>query len=209
MQRSYVHSLVVQHLGITDFETTWHAMQAFTNNREADTPDELWLTQHPSVYTLGLNRKNVRSPARNDIPVIPIDRGGKITYHGLGQIIVYFLIDLNRRKLNVRQLVSLIEDSVIQLLAQYHVKAHALTEAPGVYVNQKKIAALGLRLKNNCCYHGLSLNVDMDLTPFKAIDPCGYVGLEVTQTIDLNIPLNVKEAGDQLMQIITEKLTSP
>lgn len=209
MQQPTVKPLVIQHLGVTDFEATWLAMQAFTKNRQTHTPDELWLTQHPAVYTLGLNRKNVRTPTRNDIPIIAIDRGGKMTYHGLGQVVVYFLIDLNRRKLNVSQLVSLIEDSVIALLAQYNVNANALKDAPGVYVNHKKIAALGLRLKNNCCYHGLSLNVAMDLVPFQAIDPCGYAGLEVTQTSDLAIPLNVDEAGYQLLQIISEKFTSP
>jgi lipoyl(octanoyl) transferase len=200
---------IIKHLGITDFVSTWHAMQAFTLNRNDQTPDELWFTQHPAIYTMGLNRKDVRLPSRTDIPLLNIDRGGKITYHGLGQVIIYVLIDLKRRKLNVRQLVSLIENSIIAFLAEQRISASARIDAPGVYVDNKKIASLGLRLKNNCCYHGFSLNVDMDLTPFKAIDPCGYVGLEVTQTHNLGSSLNVDEAANALLQIISEKLAKP
>lgn len=200
---------IIKHLGITDFESTWRAMQAFTSSRNEQTPDELWFTQHPPVYTMGLNRKEVRLPSRTDIALLNIDRGGKITYHGLGQVVIYVLIDLKRRKLNVRQLVSLIENSIVDLLAKQHVTANARADAPGVYVDHKKIASLGLRLKNNCCYHGLSLNVSMDLTPFQSIDTCGYVGLEVTQTQNLGIPLSVNEAGNALLQIITEKLAKP
>ncbi len=198
----------VKRLGITDFEATWRAMQAFTQQRTINTPDELWFTQHTPVYTLGLNRKDTRLPVRDDIPLIATDRGGKITYHGLGQIVIYLLLDLNRRKLKVRQLVSLIENSIIELLAQQNIAASAHPDAPGVYVNSKKIAALGLRLKNNCCYHGLSVNVDMDLTPFNAIDPCGFAGLEVTQTRDLGIQLSIDEIANKLLNIITEKLES-
>ena len=200
---------IIKHLGITDFERTWRAMQAFTLSRNDQTPDELWFTQHPPIYTMGLNRKEMRLPSRVDIPLLNIDRGGKITYHGPGQVVIYVLIDLKRRKLNVRQLVSLIENSIIDLLAKQQISANARADAPGVYVNNKKIAALGLRLKNNCCYHGLSLNVSMDLAPFQAIDPCGYVGLEVTQTQNLGIPFNVDEAGNALLKIITEKLAKP
>ena len=200
---------IIKHLGITDFESTWRAMQAFTLSRNDQTPDELWFTQHPPIYTMGLNRKEMRLPSRVDIPLLNIDRGGKITYHGPGQVVIYVLIDLKRRKLNVRQLVSLIENSIIDLLAKQQISANARADAPGVYVNNKKIAALGLRLKNNCCYHGLSLNVSMDLAPFQAIDPCGYVGLEVTQTQNLGIPFNVDEAGNALLKIITEKLAQP
>lgn len=200
---------IIKHLGITDFESTWRAMQAFTLSRNDQTPDELWFTQHPPIYTMGLNRKEVRLPSRVDIPLLNIDRGGKITYHGPGQVVIYVLIDLKRRKLNVRQLVSLIENSIIDLLAKQQISANARADAPGVYVNNNKIAALGLRLKNNCCYHGLSLNVSMDLAPFQAIDPCGYVGLEVTQTQNLGIPFNVDEAGNALLKIITEKLAQP
>src|SRR5690606_35328179 len=158
---------------------------AFTNNRTPKTDDELWLTEHDSVYTLGLNRKNIRLP-QNDIPVVNVDRGGKITYHGLGQVVIYLLIDLNRRKLAVRELVDIMEGCIIALLAHHQIQASTRKNAPGVYINDKKIASVGLRLKKGGCYHGLSLNVDMDLSPFAAIDPCGYAGLEMTQTADWN-----------------------
>ena len=193
------------HLGRTDYQTTLAAMQAFTASRNAETPDEMWLTEHDSVYTLGLNRKNVRLP-KNKIPVILVDRGGKITYHGIGQVVIYLLLDLKRRNLNVRQLVTKIEDSIIVSLAQYGVIAIAKADAPGVYVNDRKIASLGLRLKNNCCYHGLSLNVEMDLTPFAEIDPCGYAGLEVTQTKDCGITKTPQQMGENLVKILAEKL---
>jgi lipoyl(octanoyl) transferase len=200
-----ISQLVCRMLGVTDYQTTLEAMQAFTQKRDPETPDELWLTEHHSVYTLGLNRKNVRLP-QNDTPVILVDRGGKITYHGLGQVVIYVLIDLTRNKLNIRQLVDALETSIISLLEAYQINAFAKKDAPGVYVqidgHDKKIASLGLRLKNNCCYHGLSLNVNMDLEPFQAIDPCGYVGLEMTQTCDLGI----NESPAQLGQILLEKI---
>jgi lipoyl(octanoyl) transferase len=200
-----MQDLVVKQLGVTDYAATLAAMQTFTSNRTDETPDEIWLTEHNSVYTLGLNRKNVRLP-NNEIPLVMVDRGGKITYHGLGQVVIYLLLNLKNRNLNVRQLVNQIEASIIESLAQHGITAIAKTDAPGVYVNDKKIASLGLRLKNNCCYHGLSLNVDMDLTPFVAIDPCGYVGLEVTQTKDLGIMQTTQQWGENLVKILTEKL---
>lgn len=180
-------TLLVKQLGETDYLSTLRAMQAFTANRDATTPDEIWLTEHAAVYTLGLNKKDLSPPLREDIPLVESDRGGKITYHGPGQIIVYLLLDLKRRGLKVRQLVSLLEGAVIKLLAEYDIQAEARSDAPGVYVDGRKVASLGLRLKNGCCYHGLSLNVDMDLSPFLAIDPCGYKGLEVTQLRDLGV----------------------
>ncbi len=198
-------------LGRTDYQTTLAAMQAFTANRTAETPDECWLTEHNSVYTLGLNRQGTRFP-ENAIPVVPVDRGGKITYHGIGQVIIYVLVDLKRRQLNVRQLVHMMESSMIELLARYNVNAETKKDAPGVYVRvnneQQKIASLGLRLKNQCSYHGLSLNVDMDLGPFKAIDPCGYAGLQMTQTKDLGIEKTPHELGQELMQLLKEKLAN-
>ena len=200
-----MQNIVCRHLGRTDYQTTLAAMQAFTASRNAETPDEMWLTEHDSIYTLGLNRKNVRLP-NNDIPIILVDRGGKITYHGIGQVVIYLLLDLKRRNLNVRQLVNKIETSIIVCLAQYGVTAVAQADAPGVYVNDRKIASLGLRLKNNCCYHGLSLNVEIDLTPFNAIDPCGYVGLKVTQTKDCGITKTPQQMGDNLTKILAEKL---
>jgi lipoyl(octanoyl) transferase len=201
--------IVCRDLGRTDYAATLLAMQQFTANRLPQTTDEIWLTEHASVYTLGLNRKNVRLP-NNNIPVILVDRGGKITYHGLGQVVIYMLLDLTRNKLNIRQLVDALEASIIALLEAYHIMAFAKKNAPGVYVNMdghdKKIASLGLRLKNNCCYHGLSLNVNMDLAPFDAIDPCGYVGLEVTQTKDLGINKTPAEMGKLLLHKLIENL---
>src|SRR5688572_27694508 len=201
--------VITRQLGLTDYQTTLAAMQAFTLNRTNETADELWLTEHPAIYTLGLNRKNVRLP-QNNIPLVLVDRGGKITYHGPGQAVIYLLVDLKRRNLNVRQLVNIMETSIIALLAQFNVKAITMTDAPGVYVQDegqcKKIAYLGLRLKNNCCYHGLSLNVEMDLTPFSAIDPCGYVGLEVTQTKALGITQNCAQIGEKLLQKLSDNL---
>jgi lipoyl(octanoyl) transferase len=198
--------MVIQHLGHTEFETTWRAMQAFTSGRDAKTQDQIWLTEHSSVYTVGLNRKDVRMPSRSDIPVVNTDRGGKITYHGTGQIVIYVLIDLQRKGMNVRQLVSALEGSVVNLLAEFNVESSARAEAPGVYVDDKKIASVGLRLKNQCCYHGLSLNVDMDLSPFDAIDPCGYQGLEVTQLKDLGIQHTQTEIESKLLKYLTKSL---
>ncbi|MCF8186336.1 MAG: lipoyl(octanoyl) transferase LipB [Sulfuritalea sp.] len=200
------NSILVRQLGFTEYESTWHAMQKFTAERTSNTPDELWLTEHPPVYTLGLNRKNVRLANESNIPLVLTDRGGKITYHGPGQLILYVLLDLNRHQLNVRKLVSLLENSVIKLLAEYGVNSSAKTDAPGVYVSEEKIVSLGLRIKNNYCYHGLSLNINMDLKPFEAIDPCGYVGLKVTQTKNLSIDTNVKKAGEQLVDILLVQL---
>lgn len=199
-------NIVIRHLGRTEFENTWRAMQDFTTNRAAETLDEIWLTEHSPVYTLGLNRKNVRMPSRDDIPVVNTDRGGKITYHGPGQIIIYFLIDLKRKGINIRQLVSAMENSVVALLKEANVDAAAKADAPGVYVQEKKIASLGLRLKKECCYHGLSLNVDMDLSPFNAIDPCGYQGLEVTQLKSLGVDLTQTEAATKLLKYLTKEL---
>ena len=204
-----MQDLIFKDLGCTDYQETLAAMQQFTASRTAATPDEIWLTEHTSVYTLGINRKNVRLP-QNKIPVVLVDRGGKITYHGLGQVIIYVLLDLKRRNLNVRQLVNMLEASIIELLAQHGIAASAKSDAPGVYVQvagkSKKIASLGLRLKNNCCYHGLSLNVDMDLVPFSDIDPCGYVGLETTQTKDLGIVQTPQQLGEMLLKRLQEKL---
>lgn len=200
--------IVIRRLGLTAFESTCEAMQDFNANRTADTADELWLTEHPPLYSLGLNRRQVRLPQRDDIPTVLTDRGGKITYHGPGQVVVYVLADLRRRHLNIRTLVSLLENTVIELLADHGVEAVAKKEAPGVFVylndgQEAKIASLGLRVKNNCCYHGLSLNVEMDLSPFEAIDPCGYADLKVTQTKDLGIAANMQAISDQLLQKLT------
>ncbi len=197
---------IIRHLERTEFEATWRAMQDFTSNRSAQTPDEFWLTEHSPVYTLGLNRKDVRMPSRDDIPVVNTDRGGKITYHGPGQSIIYVLIDLKRKGINVRQLVSAMENAVVALLFDANIHSLARADAPGVYVKDRKIASVGLRLKKECCYHGISLNVDMDLAPFNAIDPCGYRGLEVTQLKDLGIHLSQAEAAEKLLKYLTKEL---
>ena len=181
-------------------------MQDFTSVRDPQTPDQLWITEHPPVYTLGLNRKDVRMPSRADIHVVNTDRGGKITYHGPGQIVIYVLIDLQRKGINVRQLVSALENSVVSLLAEFNIDSSARADAPGVYVQDKKIASVGLRLKNQCCYHGLSLNANMDLSPFNAIDPCGYKGLEVTQLKDLGVELPQTEIESKLLKYLTKSL---
>lgn len=198
--------LAIRQLGRTEYESTWQAMQQFTADRDECTPDELWLTEHDSVYTLGLNRKDVRLANRQDIPLVLVDRGGKITYHGIGQVVIYLLIDLKRKGLNVRQLVSAMEKAIIDLLADHGIIANARADAPGVYVDDRKIASLGLRLKRQCCYHGLALNVDMDISPFQAIDPCGYQGLEVTQLRDLGIAINPAEAGTVLLKKLAANL---
>lgn len=208
-----MQKLIIRDLGVTDFAATCEAMQRFTAERTADTPDELWLTQHPPVYTLGLNRRQVRPAQRADIPTILTDRGGKMTYHGPGQMIIYLLLDLKRRDLNIRSLVTLIENAVVSLLAEYSIHAYAKKDAPGVYIKpdqgvEAKIASLGLRVKNHCCYHGLSLNVDMDLTPFSAIDPCGYAGLAITQTKDLGIDETPQQLSIKLLQRLENALAA-
>jgi lipoyl(octanoyl) transferase len=187
-------------VGIADYFATWQAMKDFTASRTGSTCDEVWLVEHPPVYTQGVACKPEHLLYENGIPVIRTDRGGQITYHGPGQIIAYLLLDMRRRKLGVRELVRKMEGAVVDLLRDYCIGAEGRTDAPGVYVNSAKIAALGLKIKNGCCYHGLALNVDMDLTPFAAINPCGYPGLRVTQTRDLGVAdgleaLSVKLCG--------------
>lgn len=194
----------IKHLGMADYPATWRAMQEFTRSRGPATPDELWLLQHPPVYTAGLAGRSEHFPRQGGIPVIKVDRGGQITYHGPGQIVAYLLLDLRRLKLGIRELVRIMERAVIDLLADYGVAAEARPLAPGVYVGGAKIAALGLRVRNGCCYHGLALNVDMDLAPFSCIDPCGYPGLEVTQTRELGI----EEPPQTLALKLTRNLVS-
>ena len=193
--------VIRRNLGLTGYLETWHAMQAFTLSRTADTPDEIWITEHVPVYTLGLNKKGVSLPLRSDIPVIETDRGGKITYHGPGQVIIYLLLDMSRMQMSIKQLISYIEVTLISMLKTYGISGKTLTDAPGVYVEGRKIASLGLRVKNNCCYHGFSLNVDMDLSPFLAIDPCGYRGLQMTQMRDLGVQTSVSDLSWHLSEL--------
>ena len=175
----------IRRLGTVDYAPTWRAMQDFTAGRGPDTPDELWLLQHPPVFTLGMAGRREHLLADIGVPVVAIDRGGQVTYHGPGQVVVYLLLDLKRLGYGVRELVRRIEQAVIDLLADQGIHAERLAGAPGVYVAGAKIAALGLRVKHGCTYHGLALNVAMDLAPYQAINPCGYAGLAVTQLKNL------------------------
>ena len=196
----------IRRLGRVDYETAWRAMQDFTAGRTPETPDELWVVEHPPVFTLGQAGKREHILSDVGIPVVKIDRGGQVTYHGPGQVVIYLLLDLARLKIKVRELVTAIEQGIIDFLAAHGVAAERRAGAPGVYVGDAKIAALGLKIKSGCSYHGLSLNVDMDLYPFTAINPCGYAGLKVTQTRDLGIPLTAHEAGEQLSQHLLRQL---
>lgn len=189
---------VIRHMGLAGYEPTWQAMKDFTAARTAGTPDEIWVLQHPPVYTLGQAGKPEHLLRATPIPIIKTDRGGQVTYHGPGQIIAYLLLDLRRYGINVRQLVRLMEQAAINVLAQYGVNAYGREDAPGVYVDGAKIAALGLKIRNGCCYHGLSLNVDMDLAPFSNINPCGFPGLSVTQARDLGIGASQAKLERQL-----------
>jgi lipoyl(octanoyl) transferase len=175
----------IRHLGLVPYEPTWRAMQRFTDERDAATADEIWLLEHPPVFTLGLNAKREHLLAPGDIPVIQIDRGGQVTYHGPGQLVVYPLIDLKRRGLGVRQLVTALENAVVGYAAGLGVNGSASREAPGVYVHGAKLASVGLRIRRGSSYHGLALNVTVDLEPFRRINVCGYPGLGVTRLADL------------------------
>lgn len=198
---------LVGRLGLLPYASTLERMRTFTLQRHATTRDELWLLEHPPVYTVGIAGKPEHLPRfDNGIPVERIDRGGQITYHGPGQLIVYLLLDLKRRSLSVRPLVRRMEQAVIDLLAGYGITAHGRPDAPGVYVGAAKVAALGLRVRNGCCYHGLALNVDVDLAPFSAINPCGYPGLEVTRTADLGISDSKQQIGERLVDCLLEQL---
>ncbi len=202
-----IQPLVVRRLGLTPYAPTLERMRGFTLARDAQTPDELWLLEHPPVYTVGIAGKPEHWPrVANDIPVVRVDRGGQITYHGPGQLVAYLLLDLRRRGLTIRPLVRLMEQAVINLLAEYDIDAHGRTDAPGVYAGDAKIAALGLRIRNGCCYHGLALNVDVDLAPFAVINPCGYASLRVTRTRDLGITDGTEKLGDRLLRHLREVL---
>lgn len=190
--------LTIRRLGLVPFDPIWRAMQEFTTRRTPETCDEIWLLEHPPIYTLGLAGKPEHLLKKTAIPVVKTDRGGQVTYHGPGQIVVYLLLDLRRRRIGVRELVRKMEAAVIGLLAEQGVCAEGRVSAPGVYVNGAKIAALGLRVKNGCSYHGLALNVNMDLSPFLAINPCGYPGLQVTQTHDLGIGAGLPALSETL-----------
>jgi lipoyl(octanoyl) transferase len=205
-RRERVAAPRLKRLGLVEFQPTYAAMRQFTATRDAATPDELWLLQHPPVYTAGLACRPEHLPRTPGIALERVDRGGQITYHGPGQVVMYVLLDLARRDLKIRVLVAMIEQAVIETLAHYQVSAQRKNGAPGVYVDGAKIAALGLRVRRGACYHGVALNVDMDLAPFLAIDPCGYPGLAVTQTRDLGIKASADELGERLAARLTRLL---
>jgi len=198
--------LEVRYAAVMDYLSIWQAMKAFTASRTQNTSDEIWLLQHWPVYTQGVAGKPEHLLYNPGISVVRTDRGGQITYHGPGQIIAYLLLDMRRLKLGVRDLVRKMEGAVVDLLDEYRVDACGNEAAPGVYVGEAKIAALGLKIKNGCCYHGLALNVSMDLTPFMAINPCGYAGLRVTQTSDLGITDKLETLQEKLAEKLRGRL---
>ena len=197
---------LIRHLGLTDYASAYDAMRRFTAERGQATPDELWVLEHPPVYTSGIAGRSEHFPNTPAIPLVRADRGGQITYHGPGQTIVYTLVDLERRSLTVRGMVTLLESAVIDTLGEHGVGAERKPGAPGVYVLGAKIAALGLRVRRGCCYHGVALNVDMDLAPFSDIDPCGYPGLAVTQTSAHGVAADAREIGEALVRRIKQLL---
>jgi lipoyl(octanoyl) transferase len=196
----------IRWLGRAEYEPTWRAMQRFTDERNEETPDEVWFLEHPPVFTQGMNGRAEHLLATGDIPVVAIDRGGQVTYHGPGQLVVYPMLDLRRLKLGVRDLVVALERAITRLAANHGILAAGRRDAPGVYVGQRKLASLGLRVRRGASFHGLALNVDMDLSPFGRINPCGYQGLEMTQLTDLGAELGVRQAATELAPLLCEEL---
>ena len=193
----------IKYLGCTDYENTWRDMKNFIN--QAPKKDELWITEHQPIFTTGVNKKNCIIPDTN-IPHLFVDRGGKITYHGPGQLIIYTLINIKKNKLNIRHLVSILEDSIIEFLKKNKINSFSKIEAPGVFIGEEKICSIGLRIKNNYTYHGLSFNVDIDTKPFSLIDPCGFPDLKMAQLSDFNIKSTVEQSGKEIALIINKKL---
>lgn len=199
--------LIVRHLGLADYLPTLEAMRRLTAERDERTPDEIWLLQHPRVFTQGQAGKAEHLLAPGDIPVIQVDRGGQVTYHGPGQLVAYLMLDLRRLGVGVRELVTLMEQSLVELLAGYGVEAAPKADAPGVYVSGDKIASLGLRVSRGCSFHGLALNVDMDMSPFWRINPCGYAGLKMVQLKELvDAPPQLDEVAQRLEQVLRQRL---
>ena len=198
--------LLIRDLATEDYTAVWQAMQQLTDRRDANTLDQLWLLEHQPVFTQGQAGKEEHLLFPGDIPVVKVDRGGQVTYHGPGQLVVYVLLDLKRRNLGVRQLVTMLEQVLIQLLAEYGIEAYAKPDAPGVYVGEAKIASLGLRVRKGCTFHGLALNVNMDLAPFSRINPCGYAGMQMIQCKDLGGPQTVAEAKQRIVQCFQQQL---
>jgi len=198
--------MIVKDLGLVEYEPTCEAMRQFTAERDQNTEDELWLLEHPQVFTLGLNGKDEHVLNTHDIPLVNTDRGGQVTYHGPGQLIAYTLIDLKRAKIGVREMISRLENSVVSMLNHLDIDAKSRSDAPGVYVEGRKIAALGLRVKRGACYHGLSLNVAMDLTPFSYINPCGYQGMEVIDLKSLACALTMEQAKQYFVSAFNQQM---
>lgn len=199
--------VIIRQLGRQDYQPVWQAMHQFTDERTSQTTDEIWLVEHNPVFTQGQAGKAEHLLNTGDIPVVQSDRGGQVTYHGPGQIVVYFMINLRRKNIGVRALVSHIENIVIHSLKQFGIESAARADAPGVYVDQKKICSLGLRIRRGCSFHGLALNVNMDLTPFLRINPCGYAGMEMIQVKDVNGPDSIDIVESQLIKTITQQLS--
>ena len=200
--------MLIKHLGRVDYEPTYQAMVAFTDGRTDSTPDELWIVEHPPVFTQGMAGKPEHLLQHSTIPVVQVDRGGQITYHGPGQVVVYTMIDFKRRHISVRDLVSRLEISIIATLAHFGIEAHNDPKRPGVYVDERKIASLGLRIKRGSVYHGLALNVNMDLEPFHQINPCGYAGLEMVQMAELvSTTPEFNQVADTLADHLQQQLT--
>ena len=197
---------LIKHLGLVEYIPTWRAMEEFTLARGPETPDEIWFLEHPPVFTLGLAGKMEHVLAPGDIPVVRIDRGGQVTYHGPGQLVVYPLLDLKRQKLGVRELVEGLENAVIDTLALYDIHARGRRDAPGVYVGEQKICSIGIRVRRGCTYHGIAFNVHTDLEPFDRINPCGYEGLEMTQVSALGGPADVARVAQDLLPALLERL---
>ncbi|MBH0013927.1 MULTISPECIES: lipoyl(octanoyl) transferase LipB [unclassified Pseudoalteromonas] len=202
------NTLIVRQLGRQRYMPIWQKMQDFTDTRDENTPDEIWLVEHESVFTQGQAGKDEHLLAPGDIEVIKVDRGGQVTYHGPGQQMMYVLFNLRRLKIGVRELVTWLEECIIESLAEYGIQAYAKADAPGVYVNDSKIASLGLRVRRGCSFHGLALNVNMDLSPFLRINPCGYAGMNMVQTKELDGPQNLESAGEGLVKHMINKLNA-
>jgi len=199
-------TLLVRRLGLREYEPAWRAMQSLTDERGRETRDELWLLEHPPIFTLGQAGRLEHLLNPGAIPVVKVDRGGQVTYHGPGQLVAYLLLDLRRAGFGIKRLVHLLEQAVVDLLAGYGIESETRSDAPGVYVEGAKIASLGLRVRHGCSFHGLALNVDMDLEPFSRINPCGYPGLAVTQVADLGGPAHVGRVGEGLASEIARLL---
>ncbi|MCK8119786.1 lipoyl(octanoyl) transferase LipB [Pseudoalteromonas sp. 2CM32C] len=202
------NTLIVRQLGRQRYMPIWQKMQDFTDTRDENTPDEIWLVEHESVFTQGQAGKDEHLLAPGDIEIIKVDRGGQVTYHGPGQQMMYVLFNLRRLKIGVRELVTWLEECIIESLAEYNIEAYAKADAPGVYVNDSKIASLGLRVRRGCSFHGLALNVNMDLSPFLRINPCGYAGMNMVQTKELEGPQNLQSAGEGLVKHMIKKLNA-